>query len=529
MVKSTFTNLPAAKRQKIEEVLREEFCTYPLAEAKVSHIVKKAGIARGAFYKYFDDLTDAYLYMYHLAIDKIHTNMTPGDKFDPEFFYDRVVKFIDKTQYSQYEPMMKLHMAQNEYLIPDNFKIYSRQMLNMSPEIWSAMVLSHEIINLCLSDPENRDKNLARYKKSLEIIAKGMDQLFLAIKEIKHEKLRYGLIILMIFLISYLIFMLSSLAVGLASENTQTIYSWDAQKVVLNKNSNVSMTQSVLTKRDLKNAKIGKSEAYVGQLGMVVKHKNRDTASAQFLGIKKDQFIYKEQKLASGRKAKNSDEVTVDSSFKNKGYKLGDKIKLNGSSKKYKIVGFVNNAKINIAPIVYGSLSTWKKMRMAAPNVVTSAIISKNGDYKFNHRNAKTYPINKFISKLPGYTAQNMTFELMIGFLFVISLIIIEVFLYILTMQKMHNFTVMCAQGIPSKTLVGATVSQSIILVAIGVIIGLILMWITSAALPATVPMSFTPTIMISGTVGMLVMGVIGSLIPIRSILKVDPAKAIGE
>lgn len=233
--------------------------------------------------------------------------------------------------------------------------------------------------------------------------------------------------------------------------------------------------------------------------------------------------------MASGRKAKNSDEVTVDSSFKNKGYKLGDKIKLNGSSKKYKIVGFVNNAKINIAPIVYGSLSTWKKMRMAAPNVVTSAIISKNGDYKFNHRNAKTYPINKFISKLPGYTAQNMTFELMIGFLFVISLIIIAVFLYILTMQKMHNFTVMCAQGIPSKTLVGATVSQSIILVAIGVIIGLILMWITSAALPATVPMSFTPTIMISGTVGMLVMGVIGSLIPIRSILKVDPAKAIGE
>ena len=36
--------------------------------------------------------------------------------------------------------------------------------------------------------------------------------MFLAFKEIKREKLRYGLIILMIFLISYLIFMLSSLA-----------------------------------------------------------------------------------------------------------------------------------------------------------------------------------------------------------------------------------------------------------------------------------------------------------------------------
>ena len=52
--------------------------------------------------------------------------------------------------------------------------------------------------------------------------------MFLAFKEIKREKLRYGLIILMIFLISYLIFMLSSLAIGLADENTQAINSWDA-------------------------------------------------------------------------------------------------------------------------------------------------------------------------------------------------------------------------------------------------------------------------------------------------------------
>ncbi len=353
--------------------------------------------------------------------------------------------------------------------------------------------------------------------------------MFLAIKEIKHEKLRYGLIILMIFLISYLIFMLSSLAVGLASENTQAIESWDAQKIVLNKNYNISMSQSALTKEDLKDVKVGKSEAYVGQMGAVVKAKDRSSVSAQFLGIKKNQFIYKEQKLLSGKKAQNSNQVTVDSSFKDKGYKLGDKISLNGSSKKYKIVGFVKNAKINIAPIVYGSFSTWKKMRMVAPNVQASAILSRNKNYKFNHRDAKTYSIDRYISKLPGYTAQNLTFGLMIGFLFVISLIIIAVFLYILTMQKMHNFAVMRAQGIPSKTLVGATISQSIILVAVGVIIALILMWITAAVLPAAVPMNFTPLIMVSGTVGMLVMGIIGSLIPIRSIMKVDPAKAIGE
>lgn len=353
--------------------------------------------------------------------------------------------------------------------------------------------------------------------------------MFLAFKEIKHEKLRYGLIVLMIFLISYLIFMLSSLAVGLADENTEAINTWDAQKFVLNKNSNISIAQSMLTKDDLKNAKIGKNEALLGETRLVAKAKNRKSVSATLLGVKKNQFIYKSQELVAGRKAKKTNEVTADVGFRVNGYKLGDKLKIDDSKKRYKIVGFVKNAKINIAPAIYGSLKAWKSLDQVIPNAEASAIVSKNANYKYNHKNAKTYDIKTVINKLPGYSAQNMTFELMIGFLFVISLIVIAVFLYILTMQKMHNFAVMRAQGIPSKTLIGATISQSIILVVVGVVIGLVAMWLTAAVLPAQVPMNFAPWIMISGSLGMLLMGIVGSLIPIRSILKVDPAKAIGE
>ncbi|MFR4967241.1 MAG: ABC transporter permease [Lactobacillus kalixensis] len=351
--------------------------------------------------------------------------------------------------------------------------------------------------------------------------------MFLAFKEIKREKARYGLIILMIFLISYLIFVLSALAVGLASENTQAIKSWDAQKIVLNKNSNISLSQSMLTKNDLKNEKLGKKEALVGLTPIVAKSKGRETVSGQFLGVNKNQFIYKDQELIAGRKATKSDEVTVDQGFKDSGYKLGDKLSLNNSKKKYRIVGFVKNAKINIAPIVYGNIATWKKLRAVMPNFRASFIVSQNAKYKFNHRNAKTYNVQTVINKLPGYSAQNVTFEMMIAFLFVISLIVVAVFLYILTMQKMHNFAVMRAQGIPTKTLVGATMSQSLILVFSGVVIALIGMAATIAILPASVPMSFTWWIAVAGSLGMLLMGVIGSLIPIRSILKVDPAQAI--
>lgn len=353
--------------------------------------------------------------------------------------------------------------------------------------------------------------------------------MFLAFKEIRHEKLRYGLIILVIFLLSYLIFMLTSLAIGLASENTQALSSWQVQRLVLNKNANLSLAQSILTKKDLRRVKLSKHEAYLGLAPVVVKSSKRPSLSAQFAGIKRRQFIYQKQELVSGRKARKNTELTVDQAFQLKGYHLGDQLEINGSKKKYRIVGFVKNAKINIAPIIYGSLKTWKKIKVTMPNVVSSGIVSQRKNFNFSKHNAKTYPLAQVVNKLPGYRAQNATFEMMIAFLFIISLIVLAIFLYILTMQKMHNFAVMRAQGIPAIALIRATMSQAVILVVSGVILALILMAITSLIMPKTMPLSFTPAIAVAGASGMLIMGIAGSLIPVRSILKIDPAKAIGE
>lgn len=173
MVKQTFLNLPEEKKNRVTEALLHEFSAHPLTEAQVARIVKDADIARGAFYKYFDDLTDAYVYLYRIVIDNIHMNMMPTAKFDPDFFYERVCKFISKTAHSKYEPMMKQHMLHNEAAIPGSMKTNSQQLLKMSPEMWSAMVLSHEVINAVFADPDNREQNLKRFKESLYLIDRG--------------------------------------------------------------------------------------------------------------------------------------------------------------------------------------------------------------------------------------------------------------------------------------------------------------------------------------------------------------------
>lgn len=75
--------------------------------------------------------------------------------------------------------------------------------------------------------------------------------MYLAIKEIKHEKLRYGMIIAMIALISWLIFILTGLAQGLGNQNTAAIDSWNFKSIALNKDADVNLRQSLITSEQI--------------------------------------------------------------------------------------------------------------------------------------------------------------------------------------------------------------------------------------------------------------------------------------
>lgn len=352
--------------------------------------------------------------------------------------------------------------------------------------------------------------------------------MFLALKEIKHEKLRYGLVISMVVLISYLIFILTSLAQGLSSQNTAAIDTWNVNQIILNKDSNVSMRQSFITKQQANDLKQGKNDALIGQANVVVKHKGSENVTATYIGIKPSQFIYKDMKLTKGHMPKNDHQVVVDSSFKNDGYHLGQKIQLNSILQKYEIVGFTNNAKINISPIVYGNLSGWNEISNLNPNFIGSALVTKNHHYKVKNSELKAYSTSDFIENLPGYTAQNTTFEFMIGFLMIISLIVIAIFLYIITNQKLPNYAVLRAQGIPAKTLALNTISQSLILVISGILISALLTWLTSIFIPASVPMTFNIPMLTAVGLGLTVTSILGSILPIWTILKIDPIQVIG-
>ncbi|GEO66843.1 ABC transporter permease [Levilactobacillus spicheri] len=351
--------------------------------------------------------------------------------------------------------------------------------------------------------------------------------MFLALKEIRHEKLRYGLIIGMILLISYLVYVLSGLAYGLAQQNTQAVDSWQAQSIALDRDSNVSLSQSLITTQTADKLTLNRSQAYLGQAGIVAKATGKTNLSAQFLGLNRRQFIYRDLKLTAGHKPQSDRQVVVDTAFQQKGYRLGDRVTLNSAAGKYTIVGFTKNAKLNVAPVVYGTLTTWRTLRGVTPAMKASAIVSQKADQSVVSP-LKTYSVATFVNNLPGYSAQNTTFTFMIGFLMIIAVVVIAVFLYILTMQKLPNYAVLRAQGIPARFLVSTTLGQAVVLVVSGLALGALLTLATMRALPLGVPISFNLPLLAGVTGGILLTGVLGALIPVKLILKVDPVTVIG-
>ena len=61
MPKQTFFNLPEDKRQTLIEAAEKEFSRVPLMKASISNIIKMAGIHRGCFFLYLEDIEDIYL------------------------------------------------------------------------------------------------------------------------------------------------------------------------------------------------------------------------------------------------------------------------------------------------------------------------------------------------------------------------------------------------------------------------------------------------------------------------------------
>ena len=71
MIKSTFYNLPDAKRQRVIDAIVVEFSNTEDEKISINRIIKRANISRGSFYQYFDDKVDLVEVLLKSFVDRV--------------------------------------------------------------------------------------------------------------------------------------------------------------------------------------------------------------------------------------------------------------------------------------------------------------------------------------------------------------------------------------------------------------------------------------------------------------------------
>lgn len=356
--------------------------------------------------------------------------------------------------------------------------------------------------------------------------------MFLAWNEIKHNKGRYILITGVIFLIAYLVFLLSGLAYGLAQESRMYVDNWHATAIVLNKDANKNLTASQISEKEAKNVTASKKATLLTASSVIqIKGKNNTKDNVNLFGIQSDSFVA--PKIVKGKMFNKNNEIVIDKSLADtKNYHIGDKVIFTGCSQTMKIVGMTKGNMFSMAPTIYMNKKTYQEIKPSIPgtqNNVNGIVVRDKDlkDIKVNNRQLQVVDIKTFINQLPGYSAQLMTFTFMISFLIIIAAIVIGIFIYVLTMQKKQVFGVMKIQGIPTSFIAKSVVIQTGLLAILGVAIGFIGTIGTGLLLPAAVPFQLNIPLMLIVAIIMILIAIIGSIFSVRSIAKIDPLQAL--
>jgi AcrR family transcriptional regulator len=100
MASQTFYNLKSERRKEIIQVSLEEFAVREYDNASLSSIITKLGLAKGSFYRYFENKKSLYLYLLdHAMAFRLNKEKNILDGSIPDFFDMMISNFAARIQF----------------------------------------------------------------------------------------------------------------------------------------------------------------------------------------------------------------------------------------------------------------------------------------------------------------------------------------------------------------------------------------------------------------------------------------------
>lgn len=371
--------------------------------------------------------------------------------------------------------------------------------------------------------------------------------MFLAIREMRHSKARYSLIMVIMLLVSFLVLFVTGLARGLAYANISALKNMPANYFAVQSDADHTFRRSQLTDTELAAARSVAGEANATPLGVqtsTIMAAGADIkADITFFAVDMTGMLAPEVTEGAGFTNEVQGSAVADSKLEQSGVTIGSTIRDQASGMSWTVTGFVKDSSYSHTPVVYINQLDWQAMKQGAVqgggssgnanapyNVialdVTAAQAAQIADQQ---QSIEVITQKQAIASVPGYSAEQNSLLMMIVFLFVIAAVVLAVFFYVITIQKTSQFGILKAMGTKMSYLAWSVVGQVMLLSVASLALGILLTLGMNMGLPDTMPFELDGQTMGMTSLLFIGMSLLGSLISVARVAKVDALEAIGR
>ncbi len=365
--------------------------------------------------------------------------------------------------------------------------------------------------------------------------------MFLALREMRRAKVRFGLVMAAIGLLVFLILFQQTLQNGLLTAFVGAIRNQSAPVLVYSVDGRRNLQGSVITppvESAITSADgIGRS-GRIGQ-GTFTAEVGGEQSDVVLLGYEAE-GLGSPTTLTAGRLPETDGEAVANEADAELGLAIGDTVALEPGGLELTVVGQAEDVNLQATPTLFTTYDTFvaavrsvnPDARDPLPNAIAvepaagTSAAQVSASINAADPDADALPRDQAADETPGVAQVRQSFQVIFLLYALVVPLLTGLFFLIITFQKAGALTLLHAVGAPSRRLVAALLVQVVIVMVAGIAVGVAIYAPLSVQRVGAIPLRFQTAAVIGWSVLLLVLGVLSSLFSARRVLRIDPVEA---
>ncbi|WP_010677593.1 ABC transporter permease [Bacillus timonensis] len=339
----------------------------------------------------------------------------------------------------------------------------------------------------------------------------------MALKEMKKNKMRFFILGSIVFLVSFLTLIISGLANGLSQDNAALIKNLPDGRFYMAEDADQTYNLSKIepdTQSDILQ-KYKDAVAFSIQMGFLNDMHDKQKSVAFVTSTDSSHF----EKVNKG-------EVILDQSMQNAGINIGDTLTNNQHNGEFTVIGFAEHSKYSHAPVAYINTEDYKEIYQIN-NMQLLFIPGEDSPQKVSDLHAFTK--EEFLNTISSYKAEQMSLNMIIWFLVIISGMLFAIFFYMMNIQKLGLYGILKAIGVKTSSLFNMMWTQMAFITVIALGMSIACSQTFNLLAPTSMPFHLTTETTVQLSAVFFLIGFIGATLSGIQIKKIEPLQAIQQ